>query len=119
MEAGSAISLGNRAYLARDLGQLEKAIELRREAIALDPLRANFHLAFGYELFVLGRFDEAKAALQRAQELNPQLSSLHLTRGTILLLEGHQLDSLPEMENNTADWEKFSAQSLPHPPLHS
>jgi TolB-like protein/DNA-binding winged helix-turn-helix (wHTH) protein/Tfp pilus assembly protein PilF len=112
LEPGSATVLGNRAYLARNLGQLEKAIELRREAIALDPLRANFHLAFGYELFLLGRFDEAKAALQRAQELNPQLSSLHLTRGTILLLEGHQLESLAEMEKETGEWEKLSGESM-------
>ena len=112
LEPGSATVLGNRAYLARNLGQLEKAIELRREAIALDPLRANFHLAFGYELFLLGRFDEAKAALQRAQELNPQLSSLHLTRGTILLSEGHQLESLAEMEKETGEWEKLSGESM-------
>ncbi len=112
LEPGSATVLGNRAYLARDLGQLEKAIELRREAIALDPLRANFHLALGYELLLLGRFDEAKAALQRAQELNPQLSSLHLTRGTILLLEGHQLESLAEMEKETGEWEKLSGESM-------
>lgn len=112
LEPGSASVLGNRAYLARNLGQLEKAIELRRAAIALDPLRANFHLALGYELLLLGRFDEAKAALERAQELNPQLSSLHLTRGTILLLEGHQLESLAEMQKETGEWEKLSGQSM-------
>jgi TolB-like protein/DNA-binding winged helix-turn-helix (wHTH) protein/Tfp pilus assembly protein PilF len=112
LEPGSATVLGIRAYLARNLGQLEKAIELRREAIALDPLRANFHLALGYELFLLGRFDEAKAALQRAQELNPQLSSLHLTRGTILLSEGHELESLVEMEKETGEWEKLSGESM-------
>ena len=112
LEPGNATVLGNRAYLARNLGQLEKAIDLRREAIALDPLRANFHLALGYELFLLGRFDEAKAALQRAQELNPQLSSLHLTRGTILLLEGHQLESLAEMEKEIGEWEKLSGESM-------
>jgi TolB-like protein/DNA-binding winged helix-turn-helix (wHTH) protein/Flp pilus assembly protein TadD len=112
LEPGSATVLGNRAYLARNLGQLEQAIELRRAAIALDPLRANFHLALGYELFLLGRFDEAKAALQRAQELNPQLSSLHLTRGTILLLEGRQLESLAEIEKETGEWEKLSGESM-------
>ena len=112
LEPGSATVLGNRAYLARNLGQLEKAIELRREAIALDPLRANFHLALGYELFLLGRFDEAKAALQRAQELNPQLSSLHLTRGAILLLEGHLQESMAEMEKETGEWEKLSGESM-------
>jgi tetratricopeptide (TPR) repeat protein len=60
----------------------------------------------------LGRFDEANAALQRAQELNPQLSSLHLTRGAILLLEGHQLESLAEMEKETGEWEKLSGESM-------
>jgi TolB-like protein/DNA-binding winged helix-turn-helix (wHTH) protein/Tfp pilus assembly protein PilF len=118
LEPGSATVLGNLAYLARNLGQLEKAIELRREAIALDPLRANFHLALGYELSLLGRFDEAKAALQRAQELNPQLSSLHLTRGTILLSEGHQLVSLAEMEKETGEWEKLSGESMAYYALH-
>lgn len=112
LEPGSATVLGNRAYLARNLGQLEKAIELRRAAVALDPLRANFCLALGYELFLLGRFDDAMAALQRAQELNPQLSSLHLTRGTILLLEGHHLESLAEMEKETGEWEKLSGESI-------
>jgi TolB-like protein/DNA-binding winged helix-turn-helix (wHTH) protein/Flp pilus assembly protein TadD len=112
LEPGSATVLGNRAYLARNLGQLEKAVELHRAAIALDPLRANFHLALGYELFLLGRFDEAKAALQRAQELNPQLSSLHLTRGSILLLEGHELESLAETEKETGEWEKLSGESM-------
>jgi tetratricopeptide (TPR) repeat protein len=44
--------------------------------------------------------------------LNPQLSSLHLTRGTILLLEGHRLESLAEMEKETGEWEKFSGESM-------
>jgi len=60
----------------------------------------------------LGRFDEAKAALQRAQELNPQLSSLRLTRGAIFLLEGHELESLAEMEKETGEWEKLSGESI-------
>ena len=44
--------------------------------MALDPLRANFQLALGYELFYQGRYDEALAALQKAEEMNPHLSGL-------------------------------------------
>jgi tetratricopeptide (TPR) repeat protein len=109
---GSAAVLGNRAYLARNLGHVDEAIELYKQAIALDPLRANFHLALGYELYIVGRYDEAQAVLQRAQDLNPQLSSLHLSRGKILFSEGRQQDALAEMEKETGEWEKLSGESL-------
>jgi TolB-like protein/DNA-binding winged helix-turn-helix (wHTH) protein/Flp pilus assembly protein TadD len=112
LEPGSADVLGDRAYLARTLGRVDQAIELYKQAIALDPLRGNFHLALGYELYFVGRYEEAQAALQRAQELNSQLSSLHLTRGQILFSEGRQQEALAEMENETGDWEKLSGEAL-------
>ena len=109
---GSATVLENQAYLARTLGRLEEAIALYKQAIALDPLRANFHLALAYELYFVGRYEEAQAALQKAQELNPQLSSLHLTRGKVLFSEGHQEEALAEMAKETGDWEKLSGEAL-------
>jgi tetratricopeptide (TPR) repeat protein len=112
LEPGSAAVLGTRAYLARKLGQVEEAIGLYKQAIALDPLRANYQLALGYSLYFVGRYDEALAALEMAQELNPQLSSLHLTRGQILLLEGRPQEALAEIEKESGEWEKLSGESL-------
>jgi len=112
LQPGSAAVLANRAYLAKTLGQADEAIALYKQAIALDPLRANFHLALGYELYADGRYNEAQAALQTAQDLNPQLSSLHLTRGKILLLEGHLPEALVEMEKETGEWEKLLGESV-------
>jgi TolB-like protein/DNA-binding winged helix-turn-helix (wHTH) protein len=112
LEPGSVAVLGNRANLARTLGRLEEAIGLYRQAIALDPLRGNFHLALGYELYFVGRYEEAEAALDKAQELNPQLSSLHLTRGKIFLSNGHPQEALAEMEKETGEWQKLSGESL-------
>jgi len=109
---GSAAVLGDRAHLARILGRVEEAVGLYEKAIALDPLRANFHLALGYELYVAGRYLEAPAALQKAQELNPQLSSLHLTYGQIHLSEGRWQSALEEMEKETGEWEKLSGEVL-------
>jgi tetratricopeptide (TPR) repeat protein len=91
---------------------VDEAIELYKQAIALDPLRANFHLALGYELYLVGRYEEARTTLQRAQELNPQLSSLHLTRGKILFSEGRPQEALAEMESETGEWEKLSGEAL-------
>ncbi len=109
---GSATVLSNQAYLARILGRIEEAIALYKQAIALDPLKANFHLALGYELYIAGRNDEAPAAIQKAQELNPQLSSLHLTSGQVLLSEGRWQSALEEMEKETGEWEKLSGEAL-------
>ena len=112
LEPGGAAVLGNRAYLARTLGRTEEAITLYKQAIALDPLSANFHLTLGYELYLVGRYAEAQAALQKAEDLNPQLSSLHLTRGKVLFSEGRRQEALAEMEKETGEWEKLSGESL-------
>jgi serine/threonine-protein kinase len=69
-------------------------------------------LALGYELYVAGRYQQAPAALQKAQELNPQLSSLHLTYGQIQLAEGRWQSALEEMEKETGEWEKLSGEVL-------
>jgi len=112
LEPGSSEVLRDRAILARVLGRVDEAIELYKQAIALDPLKANFHLALGYELYIGGRYEEARDALQRAQDLNPQLSSLHLIRGLILLAEGRPQEARAEMENETDEWGKWTGEPL-------
>src|SRR5580704_2523801 len=112
LEPGSAEVAHGRAYLARRLGRLDEAIELYKLSIALDPLRANSHLALADQLYRVGRYDEALAALQKAEELNPQLSSLHLTRGIVLFSQGRQQEALAEMEKETGEWEKLSGEAL-------
>lgn len=114
LEPGNADVLCNRAYLARYLGRESEAIDFYKQAIALDPLRANFHLALGYELFFAGRYEEALAELERAEELNPQISSLHLTRGKVLMSQRHRQEALAEMEKETGEWEKFSGETMAH-----
>jgi TolB-like protein/DNA-binding winged helix-turn-helix (wHTH) protein/Flp pilus assembly protein TadD len=109
---GRAEVLAERAHLARMLGRVEEAVRLYEQAIALDPLRANFHLAFGYELYVDGRYEEATAALKMAEELNPHLSSLHATNGQIFLSQGRWQSALQEMEKETGEWEKLSGETL-------
>jgi tetratricopeptide (TPR) repeat protein len=53
------------------MGNLDQAIKLYEQAVALDPLRANSHLGRAYLLYVAGRYDEARAPLQKALDLNP------------------------------------------------
>ena len=104
--------LSLQAYLARTLGSVDESIELYKKAIALDPLRANLHLGLGYQLYLARRFEEAVNALRRAQELNSQLSSLHLTFAKIHLAQGQPQQAVLEVEQETGDWEKLSGEAL-------
>lgn len=112
LEPGSVEVLRYQAYLARTLGQIDESIRLYNRAIALDPLRANFHLALGYEFYLAERFDEAVTVLRRAQDLNPRLSSLHLSFAKILLAQRRPQDAVAEMEKETGDWEKLTGEAL-------
>jgi len=104
--------LGLQAYVARTLGSVDESIELYKQAIALDPLRANLQLGLGYQLYLAGRFEEAMSALRRAEELNPQISSLHLTIGKIYLEQGQPQQAVGEMEKETADWAKLTGEAV-------
>ncbi|MGA8706022.1 MAG: hypothetical protein WB646_03435 [Steroidobacteraceae bacterium] len=52
-------------------GQLEPAIELIRQVLATDPLRASSYDLLIYEFLALNRLDEAEQAIRRALELQP------------------------------------------------
>jgi tetratricopeptide (TPR) repeat protein len=72
-----------------DLGsRLDEAVALRQRAITLDPLRALFRQNFAQSLIVLGRYDEAEAALRKAIELQPQSARNYMQLAIIQILRG-------------------------------
>jgi TolB-like protein/DNA-binding winged helix-turn-helix (wHTH) protein/Flp pilus assembly protein TadD len=106
LEPGSVEIFRLRSYLSRVVGNLDQAIKLYKQAIALDPLRTNSYSAMGYLLYVAGRYDEAQAALQKALDLNPQAPLVHLNLGKILLAEGRPQQALAEIEKEPSEWGK-------------
>jgi TolB-like protein/Tfp pilus assembly protein PilF len=64
-------------------GQVEPAIELTRQALATEPLRAEWYKWLGYYLSGLNRLDEAERAIRRAIELQPA-SAVHHSALTII-----------------------------------
>jgi len=61
LEPGSVDILRIRSDLSMVLGNLDQAVALYKQAVALDPLRANSHLALGELMYKAGRYDEAQA----------------------------------------------------------
>ena len=109
---GSVNVLRIQGYLDRNTGRVDEAIALYRQAIALDPLNSDFHATLADQLYGLGRYEEAKTELTKAEELNSQHASLHLIRSEILLMEGHPPEAVAEIEKETSDWQKLTGEAL-------
>jgi TolB-like protein/DNA-binding winged helix-turn-helix (wHTH) protein len=112
LKPGSVEVLRMRSYLSRILGNLDQAIKLYEEAVALDPLRINSYSGLGYLLYAAGRYEEARGPLQKALELNPQATYVHLTLDKILIAEGKPQQALANIEKEPIEWGKLTGQAL-------
>jgi len=77
-------------YMLATLGDMDHAISLTRDALAIDPLNAVWHLWLGRYLAGHGRVDDGIVAIRKAIELQPnaagyyyQLTILELQRGDV------------------------------------
>jgi TolB-like protein len=71
---------GARFFFARlqaSLGELEAAIDLTRQALTIDPLRATWHAWLASYLSGLNHLDGAERAIRRAIELQPAAAVNH------------------------------------------
>ena len=71
-----------------DLKTLERAIQLYREAIELDPESALAHSRLAGALIYYGDIDAAQAPAYRALELDPELAEAQNTWGKYLFVRG-------------------------------
>jgi TolB-like protein/DNA-binding winged helix-turn-helix (wHTH) protein/Flp pilus assembly protein TadD len=92
-------NLAQSALLAMCQGRLEEAVELWKQELTLDPLRAVEYQSLAQSLRDLGRHEEAHAALAKGLDLNPnQMSMIHEIRGEVYLAQGRPQEALAEME---------------------
>jgi predicted Zn-dependent protease len=66
----------------------------------------------GYLLYAAGRYDQARASLQKALDLNAQASYVHLTLAEVLIAEGHPQQGLVEIGKEPSEWGRFTGQAL-------
>jgi adenylate cyclase len=76
-----------------DATLLDRAEELARRAIALDPSVPNGHNALAFVHFYRGKSAEALSAAERAIELAPNFDFAHAMRGMVLAQEGRLLEA--------------------------
>ena len=80
--------------LLATLGDADQAIELTRQALATEPLRANVYNWLGNYYLGINRLDEAERAIRRAIELQPAAQSFHVQLAIIEIKRGHAQQAL-------------------------
>jgi len=71
-----------------NLGQVNKAIELTRQSLLSDPLRANWYSKLAVYYRALNRLDEGERILGKAIELQPGAQSYYLILTSIKIQRG-------------------------------
>jgi TolB-like protein/cytochrome c-type biogenesis protein CcmH/NrfG len=89
------------ADIALAAGDLAKAEELLRQAVAKDPLDGETYILLGETYYYAGRFVEAENSYRKALDLIPARPSLHSSLGLVLLAKGEHEEALREINRDT------------------
>ncbi|MGE5213328.1 MAG: adenylate/guanylate cyclase domain-containing protein [Nitrospirota bacterium] len=88
-------------------GNMDRAIELYRKAVDLDPVNAQARTFLAFNLAVAKRFAEARAEFPRVVELNPAAPWAHAGLGLCYLLENKFEEAATEAQADTAEWARL------------
>ena len=104
--ASTKFSLANQLAT---VGQVERAIELTREALATEPLKAGWHEWLAVDLLGLNRLDEAEAAVRKAIELQPHAEGYYQTLTMIAIQRGDPRAALAAAQQEPpGDWQDIA-----------
>jgi len=90
----------NRGYLYLELGEPDKALEIFREALQLQPESAFALNGIGYSLCLLNRFEEALPPLNKAIELDNNFAYAYNNRGLALIKTGQPEAGLQDINHS-------------------
>ena len=80
--------------LLASFGQMDRAIDLTRQALVADPLNAEWYFWLANYLLGLNRLDEAERAARESIDLNPGGAGLHAVLVMIEIQRGHATAAL-------------------------
>ena len=88
-------------------GNIDRALELFRRAVDLDPVNPTARSFLAFNLAVTKHFAEARAEFPRVVELNPAAPWAHAGLGLAFLLEGKFEEAATEAQQDAADWTRL------------
>jgi len=88
-------------------GNMDRAIELYRKAVDLDPVNPQARAFLAFNLAATKRFAEARAEFPRVVELNPAAPWAHAGLGLSYLLEGKFEEAVAATEGEAGEWARL------------
>src|SRR5438067_3161030 len=88
-------------------GNMDRAINLYRKAVDLDPVNAQARSFLAFNLAVTKRFAEARAEFPRVVELNPAAPWAHAGLGLSYLLENKFEEAATAAQADAGDWARL------------
>jgi TolB-like protein/Tfp pilus assembly protein PilF len=82
-------------------GRFEKAIEMSRDILAIDPLNSAFSRNLGEDYLRAGRLEEAEETLRNTLELDPLMPFTSIMLGYVLLKQSRPEEALEAMRKDT------------------
>jgi tetratricopeptide (TPR) repeat protein len=86
------------AMQLEEKGENDKALEIWKKAVALEPENAKVQNGLGISLYVHGETEQGFEHLRHAVRISPLSAENHFVLGRFLLDKGHVLEALPELE---------------------
>src|SRR6267378_2658939 len=88
-------------------GNMDRAIELYRKAVDLDPVNPQARAFLAFNLAATKRFAEARAEFPRVVELNPAAPWAHAGLGLSYLLENKFEDAATAAQADAGNWARL------------
>jgi TolB-like protein/tetratricopeptide (TPR) repeat protein len=113
---GDGVAMSFLAGRLATVGELPQATELRRQAIATDPLRTDWYHSLAVYLTAQGRLEEAEQAVQRALALQSDYPWLYSQLSEIAILRDDAAAALRYAEQETdsiaREWDRAGALQI-------
>jgi len=108
----SARGINLLAEIEISVGSPERAIELGRQAVALDPLNPELRLSHGWHLVDVEKFAEAEGEFRRALQINPTALAVQSELSLAVLWQGRTEEALALAERDVPGWARAYALSV-------
>ncbi len=95
------------ANLETALGNRDRAIEIYRKAVELDPVNAQSRSFLAFALATTKQFAEARAEYARVVELNPSAPWAHAGLGLAYLLQNKFEEAATEAQADAGEWARL------------
>jgi tetratricopeptide (TPR) repeat protein len=95
------------ANLETSLGNTDRAIELYRKAVELDPVNAQSRSFLAFGLANTKQFEQARAEYARVVELNSSAPWAHAGLGLAYLLQNKFEEAATEAQADAGDWARL------------